>query len=57
MRFITRSDVEFYLKSSHAEDPVIKAVLEIVLQIMRERGMDCLENNPSHRVVSVHESS
>jgi len=50
MRVITRRDVEIYLKGPYSADPVVKALLEISLQIMRERGLDRLENNPPDRV-------
>jgi hypothetical protein len=50
MRVITRRDVEVYLKGPYSADPIIKALLEISLQIMRERGLDRLENNPPDRV-------
>ena len=49
MRFVTRRDVEVYLKGPYSADPVVKALLEISLQIMRERGVDRLENNPPER--------
>jgi hypothetical protein len=50
MRVITRGDVEEYLKSSYATDPVIRAGLEIILQIMDKRHVDRLENNPPVRL-------
>jgi hypothetical protein len=51
MRLITRQEVELYLQSSqHAKDPVIRAVLNVCLRIMRERGVDYLENDPPDRV-------
>lgn len=49
MRFVTRRDVEVYLKGPYSADPVVKALLEISLQIMQERGVDRLENNPPER--------
>jgi len=49
MRTITRADVEVYLKGPYSADPVVKALLEISLQIMQERGSDRLENNPPER--------
>jgi hypothetical protein len=49
MRFVTRRDVEFYLKTRYSADPIVRALLEISLQIMQERGVDWLENNPPER--------
>jgi hypothetical protein len=41
---VKREDLELYLKSRYAKDPAMRAMMEILLQIMKEKGVDRLEN-------------